>query len=242
MKWLFIILLATASNIIFSGKCEAQPKQSVLIITGGHEFEREAFFDMFGDMPVVAYQELVHPQANQIFASTLIDSFEVLLFYDMVQEIDDTQKTAFIKVLEKGKGLVFLHHSLVSYQDWSEFEKIIGGQYVLSGEDQESSTYKHDVEIPVIVVDKSHPITKGVDNFVIHDEVYGNFRVLPTVHPLLKTTHHESGEIIAWTNRYGKSRIVYLQLGHDHYAYKNPSYRLLIKQAIDWVQYDDSQH
>ena len=242
MKWLFIILLATTSNIIFSGKCEAQPKQRVLIITGGHEFEREAFFDMFGDMPVVAYQEMVHPQANQIFDSNLIDSFEVLLFYDMVQEIDDSQKTAFIKVLEKGKGLVFLHHSLVSYQDWSEFEKIIGGQYVLSGEDQESSTYKHDVEIPVIVVDKSHPITKGVDNFVIHDEVYGNFRVLPTVHPLLKTTHHESGEIIAWTNKYGKSRIVYLQLGHDHYAYKNPSYRLLIKQAIDWVQYDDSQH
>jgi hypothetical protein len=131
---------------------------------------------------------------------------------------------------------VFLHHSLVSYQEWDEFENIIGGRYFLSGLEQDSSTYRHDVDIPVRVIHKDHPVTKGIDDFMIHDEVYGNFKVLPGVQALLSTTHPESGKIIGWTNIYGNSRIVYLQLGHDHYAYENPNYRRLLKQAITWVQ------
>jgi hypothetical protein len=90
--------------------------------------------------------------------------------------------------------------------------------------------------MPVHVVDKKHPLTRGVDDFMIHDEVYGNFRVLPTVSPLLTTTHPESSDTIAWTNKYGDSRIVYIQLGHDHHAYEDPNFRILLKQAIDWVQ------
>jgi len=241
LKWLFIIVLVTASNIVFTSYCHAQTKERVLIYTGGHEFERKAFFDIFKDIPDVVYQELIHPQASPVFDSALIAQFDVLLFYDMVQEIDSAQKAALLKILEEGKGVVFLHHSLVSYQEWNEFEKIIGGRYGLTKKDQDSSTYRHDVDIPVTIVDKDHPITRGMHDFVIRDEVYGNFKVLPTVHPLLKTTHPESGEIIAWTNSYGKSRIVYLQLGHDHFAFENPDYRQLVKQAIEWVQKGDSQ-
>ena len=239
-KWLLLILFISASNILFTSKCLAQTKERVLIFTGGHEFEREAFFDIFRDMADLDYQELIHPQASPVFGSALIAQFDVLLFYDMVQEIDAAQKAALIKILEEGKGVVFLHHSLVSYQEWNEFEKIIGGRYSLTNKNQDSSTYQHDVDIPVTIVDKDHPITRDMEDFVIRDEVYGNFKVLPTVHPLLRTTHPESGEIIGWTNSYGKSRIVYLQLGHDHFAFENPDYRHLLKQAIEWVQKDDS--
>ena len=235
-KCLLTLVLILASNILVSNKCSAQTKQRILIITGGHEFEREPFFDTFREMPGVKYQEVIHPGANELYNSTLMDQFDVLLFYDMYQEIDDVQKAAFIELLEKGKGVVFLHHSLVNYQAWDEFEKIIGGRYIESGTDQETSTYQHDVEFTVQVADHQHPITKGVNDFVIHDEVYGNFSVLPTVHPILKASHHESGEVIGWTNSYGNSRIVYIQLGHDHFAYENPNFRRLLKQALDWAQ------
>lgn len=231
-----VILFMAAMPIFFTGSCKAQPEQRILIITGGHEFEREAFFNIFEEMTDVEYQEVTQPEANQLYDSDLMDRSDVLLFYDMVQEIDENQKEEFIDLLKKGKGFVFLHHSLVSYQAWDEFEKIIGGRYVLSGPVQDSSTYRHDVDIPVEVTDRHHPVTKGVDDFIIHDEVYGNFKVLPTVHPLLGTSHPESGEVIGWTNIYGKSRIVYIQLGHDHFAYENPDFRRIIKQSIEWVQ------
>jgi type 1 glutamine amidotransferase len=231
-----VILFMAAMPIFFTGSCQAQPERRILIITGGHEFEREAFFNIFEEMSDVEYKEVTQPEANQMYDSDLMDRFDVLLFYDMVQEIDENQKEEFIDLLKKGKGVVFLHHSLVSYQTWDEFEKIIGGRYVLSGPVQDSSTYRHDVDIPVEVTDRHHPVTKGVDDFIIHDEVYGNFKVLPTVHPLLGTSHPESGGVIGWTNIYGKSRIVYIQLGHDHFAYENPDFRRIIKQSIEWVQ------
>ena len=37
------------------------------------------------------------------------------------------------------------------------------------------------------------------------------------------------------SNRYGKSRVAFVQLGHDHFAYENPSYRKLVAQAIQWT-------
>jgi len=224
-------LLLAASIILFTSSCLSQSEQSILIVTGGHDFERDAFFQMFEEMPGIDYQEVIHPEANRLYDSSLMDDFDVLLFYDMAKEIDDSQKTAFIKLLEQGKGMVFLHHSLASYQEWAEFEKILGGRY-----EEGLSTYKHEVEISVNIVAKDHPITRGVDDFVILDEVYGNFKVLPGVQAILKTAHPESGEVIGWAHEYGKSRIVYLQLGHDHHAYENPNYRRLVKQAIDWAQ------
>lgn len=235
-KWLIIFVLILASNILVPNECSAQIEQRIMIITGGHEFEREPFFDMFREMPGVEYQELIHPGVNGLYNSPLMEQFDVLLFYDMYQEIDDVQKAAFIKLLEKGKGVVFLHHSLASYQAWDEFEKIIGGRYIESGTDQETSTYQHDVEFTVQVADENHPITKGIKDFVIHDEVYGNFRVRPEVQPILETSHPESGAIIGWTNYYGKSRIVYIQPGHDHHGYENPDFQRLLKQALDWAQ------
>ena len=217
---------------------KVRPSQEVLILTGGHEFERDAFFNMFRDMPGIAYHELIQPEANQVYDSFLAEEADAIVFYDMVQEIDDSQKAALVRLLDLGKGMVFLHHSLASYQEWEEFEHIIGGRYLLS--DQEGSTYRHDVDMPVHVVSKDHPVTRGLDDFIIRDEVYGNFRVLPGVTPLLTCTHPESGEIIAWANKHGKSRIVYLQLGHDHHAYEDQNFRSLLKQAIDWVQSGDS--
>ncbi len=136
--------------------------------------------------------------------------------------------------------MVFLHHSLVSYQDWEEYENIIGGRYYNPTKSADStrtrrSTYQHDVEIPIHIIDPQHPVTKGISDFIIHDEAYANYTVLPEVHPLLSTTHPANDKIMAWTNQYKNSRIVYIQLGHDHLAFENANYQQLVQQAIFWV-------
>lgn len=158
----------------------------------------------------------------------------------MTQDISIEQKQTFINLLNNGIGVIFLHHSLASYQKWDEFINIIGGQYYekrsLAAEDQDkASTYKHDVLVNIEIVDKNHPVTLGMEDFQLYDEVYGNFKVLPTVTKLLKTDHPESVEIIGWTNTYGHSRIVYLQPGHDNHAFADKNYRTLLKNAISWV-------
>ena len=225
-------------SLLFSITMASQPMQNIkiLIVTGGHEFEREPFFCMFESMDGIEFTSVEQPEANNIYATTMLDDYDVIVYYDMTQEISEEQKKAFLSMLEKGKGLVFLHHSLVSYQSWEEFEKIQGGRYLLNQQDEsKNSTYRHDIEMNVIVLDHQHPVTKGIKNFKILDEVYGNYLVLPNVTPLLKTDHPESGEIIGWANKYGAAKIVFLQMGHDHHAYENENYKTLVLQAIKWA-------
>ena len=213
---------------------------NILLITGGHKFDEEAFFQMFGSLKGVSYTHAQQPEANELYDQEEMEKYDVLVFYDMWKVIEDDQKQAFVNLLKKGKGIVFLHHSLVSYQDWPEFKNILGGKYHQGNKKNEvasanKSTFKHDVDIDVTIKDKRHFITKGMKDFTVFDEVYGNFEVLDTVHPLIATDHPESSPLIGWANIYEKSRIVYLQPGHGPQIFTNPNYLRLLLRSILWV-------
>jgi hypothetical protein len=160
------------------------------------------------------------------------------VLYDMVQNITDAQKARFLSLFDKGVGLVVTHHALVSYQGWPEFARIIGGTYPEPPDKKGKVTpelgYEHDVDIPVIVA-KEHPITAGVKDFLINDEIYWGFRVAPDSTPLITTTQPKSGKPLAWYRTEKKSRVVYLQLGHGPSAFDNDNYRKLLAQSIRWA-------
>lgn len=82
---------------------------------------------------------------------------------------------------------------------------------------------------------KDHPITAGLRDFVIQDEIYWGYRVGTDVTPLLTTTHPKSGKTLAWTRTEAKSRVVYLQLGHGPTAFNDTNYRRLVAQSIRWA-------
>ena len=213
----------------------------ILVVTGGHDFDHENFTAMFKSFQDIEFYEVTQPEANNLYACDSIDSFDALVFYDMVQEISGEQKSAMVGLLEKGKGMVFLHHSVASYQDWKEFRNILGGCYHLApwvhnGDSMPASTFLDDQEIGVRIADDRHPVTAGLSDFIIHDETYDLAEILPGVHPLLATDKPGSMPLLAWANRFGNSRIVYIQLGHDNHAYSNPNYRKLVRQAIGWVK------
>jgi len=239
------IIMATVVFFMFLTNCNSQKssvpqKLRALIVTGGHGFERDSFFAMFDSFKDIEFREVQHPQANNSYAPEEAETYDVLVFYDMNQDITTEQKAALIRLLEKGKGLVVLHHALASYQEWEEYEKIIGGLYHLEPYTKDehqlpASTYKHDVDFLVHVVNPQHPVTQGIEDFTIHDEIYNGYSISPTVQPLLTTDHPESENVIAWTNKYGNSHVVFIQLGHDHFAYENPNYRRLVAQAIRWT-------
>jgi len=223
--------------------CAAQDqpaKLRALVVTGGHDFDRPPFFAMFDSFGAIEYREVTHPQANDRYAPDKAATYDVLVLYDLNQDITDAQKADLVALLEKGKGLVVLHHALADYQDWDEFLKVVGGRYHLApwvkdGQQQPASTFHEGVDIKVHIADPDHPITKGLTDFTLHDEVYGGYTVLPTVHPLLTTDHAESTPTIAWTNTYGQSRVAVIQFGHGRGAYDDPNYRRLLGQAIQWA-------
>lgn len=236
---LFILFLAFLTGI--SCNCPtsgntAGNRVKVLVVTGGHDFDT-AFFTLFREMDGIRYDTVSQPAANGMFLSDSASGYDAIVFYDMVQSISERQKMAFIKLLEGGTGMVFLHHSLVSYQKWDLFHDIVGGKYCEKGFHSASglSTYKHDLELHIHVADTSHPVTRGIKDFDIHDEGYGNIMVHDYVHTLLTTSHPDCSKDIAWVNSFGNSKIVYLMSGHDSKAWRNPSFKILLRNAVFWV-------
>jgi len=227
--------LLILSLLIIASMSGSAKKLNILIVTGGHDFDRKSFFEMFDSFQDISYTELKHPEANLQLGKINPKTFDAVVFYDMPKTISEEEKLSYYKLLKLGKGLVFLHHSLASYQDWADFKTIIGGKYHEEQNTAASSTYQHDVTFKVKIVDPKHPVTKGISDFEILDEVYGNTEFLPEVTPLLTTENPNSSKIIGWTHQKQNSRVVYIQPGHDKNGYFNPNYQKLLKQAIVFV-------
>ncbi len=217
-------------------------KIRALVVTGGHGYDAPQFEAVFKGIKDVDSRFAVQPKALDEFSAARRDAFDVLVLYDLWQDISDQQKSDLVDMLKRGKGLVVLHHAIANYQKWDEYPRIIGARYYIEPRKQPAdskippvSIYRHDVRFQVKVVDKEHPITKEIGDFEVFDELYKYYDVSPDVRVLLGTDHPESGPQLAWTKTYGASRVVYLLLGHDPYAFRHPNYRELVARSIRWV-------
>jgi type 1 glutamine amidotransferase len=212
----------------------------ILLTFGGHKFEEEAFFAMFDALPGVEYVKAPMPESADLLKPGLEKDYDAIVMYDMVKSISEEQRKAFVELLEAGIGVVSMHHNLCAHGDWDEYAKIIGGKYlrgpeILEGREYEKSTFSHGQDVQVTAADKEHFITKGLADFTIHDETYGGYYVSSEVHVLLKTDHPTSEPEIAWTKRYGQSRVFYYALGHDAKAWANPNYPEILRRGILWA-------
>jgi type 1 glutamine amidotransferase len=239
MRKLFGLFLCVCLLFGFQS-CNRDAPVRVLLITGGHDFDRENFEILLSRLPIV-YTHVEHPYAHAMLRADKIAPYDVVLLYDMPRYISEEAQQDFIAMLERGIGLVVLHHAFCSYDFWPEYTKIVGGRYhhypwTKNGVEQPPSTFTYGVTMQIRVEDRNHPVTKGITDFEIFDEAYGGTEILPTVHPLLSTDSEYSAPLVAWTNEYGNSRIVTLTLGHDRRAWENPSFIQVLSQAILWVK------
>lgn len=232
-------LVAAVVGLLPSSLSAAEPIR-VLLVCGGHDYETNQFLQVFRDNPEITFTHVTHPGAHAWLSADKAREWDVLVLYDMWQPISETAKTDFLARLQEGKGLVVTHHAIANYQAWPEYERIIGARYYLAPTNRQGwikhrSQYTHDVKYRLQVLARDHPVTRGLSDFDIHDETYRLFDIADDVTPLLGTREPLSNPIVAWAKTYAAARVVYLQLGHDHYAYENPHYRRLLANAIRWT-------
>lgn len=218
---------------------EQTEKIKVVVITGGHGFKKEPFFAMFDSFSDIEYTGVHLQDHSEIFEDVSRWDYDVIVLFNMTQEISPKRRQNFVKLLERGVGVVALHHSIGAFQVWGEYRKIIGGKYYLKATEEEGVThkasgYKHDVDFTVHIEDAAHPITRGMGDFTIFDETYKNQVFEQENHVLLTTDHPTSDESLCWVRRYGGAKVCFIQMGHGPDAYANDSYRRLVARAIRW--------
>ena len=237
--WICAAILAAGVSAR-AGAADSEQKVRVVLTTGGHDFEEKPFREMWDSFKSIAYREVKMGKTAEAFTPENLKDCDVLATYDMAQSGTAEQKAAFLDFLKRGGGLVALHHSIASQQDWPEWEQIVGVKYFLKPTEREgkkypTSGYKHDVDVRVHIAEPKHPITEGMSDFNILDETYNKYIVNPKVHVLLTTDNPNSDKNIGWTRQEGKARVAYIELGHDGKAYSNPNLRRLYERAVLWA-------
>ncbi len=224
-----------------SGKDLSQPGEKIkaLVVTGGHGFERKPFFTLFEGYDDIEYVEAQLKDHSEIFEDISEWDYDVIVFFNMTQKISPKRQENFTKLVKDGVGVLALHHCMGSYQEWPEYIKIIGGRYNLKASEQggvkrEASTYKHDADFTVQIEDGSHPITRGLSDFAVHDETYKKCSFEKDNRLLLTTNHPDSDTQLGWVRRYGKGKVCFIMVGHGPSVYAHPSYRQLVARAIRW--------
>jgi type 1 glutamine amidotransferase len=215
----------------------------VVVVTGGHAFEHDPFFQLFQGYADIKYVDALQKDDSELFEDIGNWDYDVIVLYNMSQKLSPKREGNFKALLQNGVGLVAMHHAEGAFNASDVYRQIIGARYPLKpqtieGKQFATGTYDHDMDMNIKIVDREHPITRGLNDFAIHDEAYKGIWFAPDNHVLLTTDHPKNDVTVCWTRPSTTNRVVFLQLGHDAQAYANPNYRELVGRSIRWAAGD----
>lgn len=212
---------AATLPLLDSAKAQAPPRRAtpggtgptrVLLITKGHPFNRQPFFEMFDALgEAITWTHVEHPAAVEFWDPELAKDYDTFVYYDMAGRggrnpdgtPNDIYPTPKMKknleaLLKQGKGMVFFHHALASWvHTWPEYIEIMGGAADwgrtiknVRGKDYPFSGFRPNTQehVTVVPAEKDHPVVAGLgDGFDIVDETYLAPMFEDTNHALLRT-------------------------------------------------------
>lgn len=151
----------------------------------------------------------------------------------------EAQQRALLAHVKAGHGYVSIHGADNAPNDWlPEMKDLLGGVYSHFGlPDGKAIAGTYEVKIS----DRSHPITAGLKDFTLQDELYAYMQMKPDVKPLATIDYKGETFPVAWTYRFGQGPVFHTSLGHRGFGpdkadpLRDPNLTKLIVQGLDWV-------
>ena len=166
--------------------------------------------------------------------STALAGYDVLFFALTSGELplSPDQKNAMLEFVRGGKGFLGVHSATDTLYEWPDYGRLVGAYFKEHPWTQEGR---------VVVEDRLHPATQGLDDsFSLLEEFY-TFRENPRgrVQVLLRldaASVGASGDYpLAWAQAYGSGRTYYNALGHFTSTWNDPRFQQQLVGAIRWV-------
>lgn len=208
----------------------------VLILSGpNHGFEKSA--PVIGEFLGQANDIDIALEDQKDILTSGLDEFDVCVFgtgftHAVRQEegppkwepeLSTEQEEALLGFVRGGKGLVGIHGTA-----WN-----IGGRAVelLGGH---ANWHPPGLTFTVNIADGDHPITEGVEDFEVEDEIYMS-AWFPEIEILATAEWADKNHPLAWTKAYGDGRVFYTALGHGPDTFTRSGMQTLMTQGIRWA-------
>ena len=152
--------------------------------------------------------------------------------------ITEEQGAAIKDFVQTGGALYALHNSSHISLSSKYYREVMGGAYI-----------DHPPLRPfrVSVVNKEHPITRGVQDFIVNDEQHFVTYDKDSKHILLRSENTDgltdvsegkdlgAKAIAGWAYDFGKGRVAFTAVGHTLHALWQPEYFKVQKNAVRWL-------
>jgi hypothetical protein len=180
--------------------------QRILVVTGGHRVDLDGFLGMIEAICVDrgwTWAHVTQPAAQRWLRPEHAGQWDAVLCHDLPglalkrgtppREVGPEPEVAdaLRALLDRGQGIVALHHALAGWPGWGGWAEALGGRFLyapgrLRGEEWPASGYRmasHTIE----VLAPNHPICAGVESFTVDDELYYAPVFADRVTPLLRS-------------------------------------------------------
>ncbi len=126
-----VITMCIVALLIFSGFSGGK-KASVLVLTGGHQYNTIEFINMFESFEDMECEFVWTADMQQIPAKNLNKKYDAIVMMDMMKkELAEEHKQQYRELTRLGTGMVFLHFTLASRPFWDEYHEMVGGEFFL---------------------------------------------------------------------------------------------------------------
>jgi type 1 glutamine amidotransferase len=241
-------------SLILSG-CLVQPAPAqkaapngakVFLLSGGrrqHHGYRDQALYLAGSLEHTGRFQVTMGEDAAILETPAIRKYDVLIVTadrrDDEFKFTQSQQEAIFELVRSGHGYVSIHGANNAAKDWlPAWKEMLGGVFSHVGlPDGKTRKGMYTVKI----ADTSSPITQGLKDFTIKDELYYHVQMQPDVQPLATIEFEGVDWPVAWTRTFGKGRVFHTVLGHRDFGpdkddpLRNPHLGRLIIQGVDWV-------
>jgi len=145
-------------------------------------------------------------------------------------ELAQDQRDAILRHLDRGGGILALHAAPICFDDWAEWRRVLGAVWRW-----EQSNHPPLGPAAVAVLDTSHPLVEGLEDFDVVDEIYGFLDYEDDVDGLLTSEHGGTEHPLLWGRKVGGGRVVYDALGHDRRSFTSSPHRTIVRRAALWA-------
>ena len=208
----------------------------ILILSGtNHGFDKSA--RLIGDFLATADDLDISVEDSKDALTSILDSFDVCVFgtgfthtvrdgdgpVRWEAELSPEQEDALIAFVAGGKGLVGVHGTA-----WNVGERAVS---LLGGH---ANWHPPGSTFTVNIADGDHPITDGVEDFEVEDEIYMS-AWFPEIEILATAEWADKQHPLAWTKPHGDGRVFYTALGHGPDTFTRPNMQKLMLQGVRWA-------
>jgi type 1 glutamine amidotransferase len=168
-------------------------------------------------------------------SATALKNYDViafLIYSAKLAELPAQAQENLLNYVKGGKGFFVQHLATASFPKWEEFGKLCGRKWIMG-------TSGHGPRTPfqAKVVDKQHPITAGLSDFEVDDELYAKLQGDAKIQVLVTADSDWSKktEPLVFVQNYGNGRVVHNAFGHDRKALMTPNVQKIIARGAEWA-------